>query len=146
MVQMILNVTVTKSRISQIKTLKFKPKPTNRSGELQDQIKTLWNLRIQQLGKPRIVHHGLKVVVGARLEPVSGVQLNSPGQVSETILGAAGYRVQQRQAVERVVRIRMAVENAFELLPRLFVVTGIQLRDRVVEVFFGREESKTMVF
>ena len=33
-----------------------------------------------------IVHHALEVVVGARLEPVLGIQLDGPGEVVQAIL------------------------------------------------------------
>ena len=61
----------------------------------------------------------------------------------EAILRAPGDGVQQRQAVKGVVRLGMFGEDALELLARLLVVAGIQLRNGVVVVLLGGEEAQT---
>ena len=60
-------------------------------------------LGIQQLGKPGIVHHALKVVVNARLQPVPGVQFDRPGKVPQAVLRPPRHRIQQRQPVKSVI-------------------------------------------
>jgi hypothetical protein len=72
----------------------------------------LRNLRIQQLGKARIVDHALEVVVGARLEAVPGIQFDGASEVGETILRMPGDGVEQRQPVKCVVGVGMGGQNA----------------------------------
>ena len=72
----------------------------------------LRNLRIQQLGKARIVRHVLEVVVDARLQPVLGVQFDGPRQIGKAVLGVAGDRFQHRQPVKSVVGARVIVAES----------------------------------
>ena len=49
-----------------------------------------------------------KSLSDAGLEAVLGIQFDGPGQVVEAVLGAPGDGVEHRQAVERVVGMRMS--------------------------------------
>jgi len=50
--------------------------------------RNLGNLGIEQLGEARIVRHVLKIVVGAGLKPVPGIQLDGLGEALQAVLGA----------------------------------------------------------
>src|ERR1019366_1890862 len=70
---------------------------------LKESLEGLWNLWIEQLGEPRVVHHALEVVVDTGLQPVPGVQVDGPGEVLETFLRAPGNRIENRQPIKRVI-------------------------------------------
>ena len=95
----------------------------------------LRNLGIQQLGKTRVVHHALEVVVCASLEPVPRVHFDGASEICKAILSTSGYGVEEREPIECVIGLGMGGKDAAELVASLFVEACIQLRDCVVIVF-----------
>src|ERR1035438_5755244 len=101
------------------------------------------NLRVQQLGKARIVHHALEVVVGARLEPVLGIQFDGLRKMLQAILRTPCDRVQQREPVKSVIGPRMIGQNVEELLARILEVAGIQQGHGVVAMLLRSRERQS---
>ena len=77
-----------------------------------DSKQALRNLRIQQFGKARVVHHALKVVIRARLKAVFLDSTRWLSKVVEALLGLTGDGVEQGKAVVGVVGLWMAGKDA----------------------------------
>src|ERR1700728_2439450 len=82
--------------------------------------------RIQQLREPRVVDHILEIVIGAGLKPIFRIQLDRLGKVVEAALYASRDRIDQGQAIERVIGLRIIRDNPAPLLSRLFEVAALQ--------------------
>ena len=90
-------------------------------------MQTLWNFRIQQLREARVVHHALKVIIGARLEAVFRVQVDGFRETIKTILRLASNGIDHRKPVESEIRFRMVCQQAFQLRRCFFKIAGIDL-------------------
>ena len=110
-----------------------------RSRGRQDSKQALRNFRIQQFSKTRVIHHALKVVVDARLQPVSRIQLDGPGQIFEAFLRLAGHGFKHGNPVKGIVGVGVAGKDAVGDCSRAyFVVAGILLGDGIIIVLFRR--------
>lgn len=99
-------------------------------------------LRIEQLSETGVIEHGLKVIVGAGLESIPGVHLNGAGEVVKAALSATGDGINDGQAVEGIVGVRVLIDDGAELLGGFLEVACVELGDGIVELLLGREEAE----
>jgi hypothetical protein len=87
---------------------------------------TLWSFRVEQLSEARIVGHICEISIAACLDTVAGIELDGPGQVVEALLCLSRHAVQHRQAVVRVVGIRIPLDHAIELVARILILPLVE--------------------
>src|SRR5579883_981031 len=106
----------------------------------------LLRFRIKQLSKARIINHVLEIRVGARLNAVLAIQLDRRSQMLQAFLRLSRHAVQHRQSVMRKVRPLVLFQDIFQVVTRIFIIAGIQQRDRIVILLAqARKRSCTLL-
>src|SRR6185437_7866369 len=102
------------------------------SSRLRATTRASERFRIEEFGKARIVRHVVEVRIAARLNAVLRIQLNRLVQMVQALLSLPGDAVQYRQPVVRVIRHGVFLQQALELVARVFIIACVQQRNGVV--------------
>ena len=85
----------------------------------------------------------MEIVVDTGLLAVARVELDGAGEIGQAILCVAGDGVENGKAIVGVVGGGVVSEDPGELLPGVFIVPGVELRDRVIVTLLGSKKGET---